>query len=96
MADQLKEPTPPDVICTLCDPPILLCICKCTAHDQPQCAMDEFPLEISKHVGIRIYTIVFVVKLFDQVWQLWVNCETCGESLDNEDLYCWKVSKVVG
>ena len=38
--------------------------------------MYEFPLEVGEHVGIGVHAVVFVVKLFDRVWQLGVNCET--------------------
>jgi hypothetical protein len=77
MQDHLKKPMSQDVIRTPCDPTVLLCVCKGTTKDQPQRTMDEFSLEVGEHVGVGVDAIVFIVKFFDRVRQLQINCETC-------------------
>ena len=84
----LEEPTSQDIICTPCDATVLLRLRKRATEDQPQRAMDEFPLEMCKHVGTGIHATTLVVKLFDRVRQLGVRCEMSRKK-NKKDIYRW-------
>jgi len=49
--DQPEEPPPPDIIPALGYPTVILGIGERATHDQPQRALDQLPLEMSKHIG---------------------------------------------